>query len=673
MKTKTAIRIGFFLTVLSLISAMQSLAADQADLILFNGKIITVDTQDRVFQAVAIQGDKILKTGSDAEITPMAGPQCKMIDLKGKTVTPGLIDSHYHMMYYGAQFWPGYLDIRHPKVKSKAELLQIVGDYAKQLKPGEWISGNQGFTLQFSETLDRYDLDSVAPNNPVYVRHSSGQYSVVNSAALDTAGITKDTPNPPGSVIRRDAQGEATGVLSHYPAENLVGNYATGYGDRTDEQMFEDIKIGQAKCLEAGYTSIQDVIVGQREHIKIYKQFADSGLLKVRLYTMLYLDFPAEADSFAKNFKPIDSGLFRFGGWKLAMDGGISAGTLLMYNKSLYASQIAYQYHSQDELNRMVKTLYNTGLQVAVHVSGDEGIDMTLTAFEEAVKANPRPDPRLRIEHGLFPSASALQRMKAGNIILSTQPQWIVWYGDGYVQTTDDATMKHLLPLKNMLDGGIHIAFGCDVPASLYQEPKFAFYGAVMRRSWQSGTVFNPSQKLSIQETLRIHTMGSAYASFADSTTGSLEPGKYADLVIWSHDMYTMDPSDALNLAAEMTIVGGEIAFDVGKNPVTSVSSNGNHAAVPEHCTLSQNYPNPFNPSTTIQFQIHASADVELVIVDVQGRKVRTLADQRCDAGAHSIQWNGLDDAGKQVPGGVYMVVLKSSGHREIKKIVLLK
>jgi predicted amidohydrolase YtcJ len=673
MKTKTSIWFGIFFIALVFNNSRQSFAIDTADMILFNGKVITVDAQDRIFQAVAVKGDKILSVGSDLEIKPLAGPQCKMIDLKGKTVTPGLIDSHYHMMYYGAQFWPGYLDIRHPKVKSKADLLQVVGDYAKQLKPGVWISGNQGFTLQASETLDRWDLDSVAPNNPAYLRHSSGQYSVVNSAALDSAGIDKNTPNPPGSVIRRDAQGEATGVLSHYPAENLVGKFATGYGDRTDAQRFEDITIGQEKCLMAGYTSIQDVIIGKSEEIKAYKQFADSGLLKVRLYTMRYLDYEEQADSLAKNFKVKDSGLFRFGGWKLAMDGGMGAGTMLLYDKNLTASQLSYAYHSQDELNRMVKTLYNTGLQVAVHVSGDEGIDMTITAFEEAVKANPRPDPRLRIEHGLFPSAAALQRMKAGNIILSTQPQWIVWYGDGYVQATDDATMKHLLPLKTMLDNGIHLAFGCDVPASLYQEPRYAFQGAVMRRSWVSGTVYNPGQKLSIQEALRIHTMGSAYASFADSTTGSLEPGKYADLVIWSHDMYTMDPSDINDLAAEMTIVGGEIAYDAGKNPVTSVSLHDDQQNMPESLTLSQNYPNPFNPSTTIQFQISVAADIELSIADVRGRRVRTLADQRYDAGLHSLQWNGLDDDGKQAPGGVYIYILKSKNFRDIKKLIFLK
>ncbi|MGQ9561684.1 MAG: amidohydrolase family protein [Candidatus Oleimicrobiaceae bacterium] len=240
--------------------------------------------------------------------------------------------------------------------------------------------------------------------------------------------------------------------------------------------------------------------------------------------------------------------------------------------KNLYASQISYPYHSQDELNRIVKILYNTGLQVAVHVLGDEGIDMTITAFEAAVKANPGPDPRLRIEHGLFPSAAALDRLQSNNIILSTQPQWITWYGDGYLEATNQDVMNRFLPLKTMLTKGIHLAFGCDVPASPYQEPKFAFKGAVLRRT-ASNIPITQSEWLTTREALWVHTMGSAYASFSEDSTGSLEIGKYADMVIWSHDLYTMTGAETNDLAAEMTIVNGEILFDTGKLPITSHSN----------------------------------------------------------------------------------------------------
>jgi predicted amidohydrolase YtcJ len=223
-------------------------------------------------------------------------------------------------MYYGQQFWPGFLDIRHPRVQSKADLLRVVADYAARVQSGQWISRSQGFHLQSGETLDRWDLDGVAPNNPVYLRHGSGQYAVVNSLALQIAGIDASTPNPPSSVIVHDSRGEPTGVLSHYPAEWLVAKHATGYGDRTEEQKLEDIEIGQDLCLQAGYTSVQDVIVTSWDDIEVYRRFAESGRLKVRLYLMLYLSTEEQAINAARDFRPIDSvGPTAAGSWP---DGG---------------------------------------------------------------------------------------------------------------------------------------------------------------------------------------------------------------------------------------------------------------------------------------------------------------------------------------------------------------
>ncbi|MDZ7332713.1 MAG: amidohydrolase family protein [candidate division KSB1 bacterium] len=668
MKTKAMWLMGLIL----LAAAVLSSAQDKADLILFNGKVITVDAQDNIFQAVAIKGDKILAVGTDLEIKPLAGSPCKMIDLKGKTVTPGLIDSHYHLMYYGAQFWPGFLNIRHPVVTCKADLLRVVGDYARQLNPGDWISANQGFTLKAFETIDRWDIDSVAPLNPAYLRHSSGQYAVVNSLALQIAGIDSSTANPPCSRIVKDENGQPTGILSHYPAENLVAEHAPGYGDRSETQKFEDIELAQQLCFQAGYTAIQDVIVGSIKDIMAYKHFAEDGRLKARVYALLYVDYEQEADTLAKSLQPIRSGRFRFGGWKLAMDGGVAARSTLFYDKTLYAATNSYPYHPQDELNRMVKRLHDTGLQVAVHVLGDEGIDMTLTAFEQAMQANPRSDPRHRIEHGLFPTTAALQRISNDGIIISTQPQWITWYADGWTQATNQTIMNQMLPFKTMLDMGIHLAFGCDVPASPYQEPKWAFKGAVLRRT-NTGVTLSQSERLTTREALRAHTMGSAYASFSEDSTGSLEVGKYADLVIWSHDLYTMTGEQTNDLAAEMTIVGGEIVWDDGKNPVIVVSVDDHDNRIPMDLQLAQNYPNPFNPGTTIQFQIPAAAEVELRIYNMLGENVRILLKESCGAGLHSIQWDGCDDAGKPLASGVYWYLIKYQDHVQAKKLLLLK
>jgi len=361
--------------------------------------------------------------------------------------------------------------------------------------------------------------------------------------------------------MRDQSTGEPTGVLLHYPAENMVGQVAAGYADQSDEELEEDLKRGQDILLSAGITSGQDVIVSSPRYVKIYKNLADKNELKMRMYLLLYVNSEEQAKEYAETIKGFRSDKLTFGGWKLAIDGGVAAGTSLMYNTDLYASRNSYYYYKPDVLGRIVSLLHDTGLQISFHIIGDKGIDQALDALEDAIKANPRKDPRHRIEHAVYVNPDSLKRIKELGVVISTQPQWISWQADEYRKATNDVTMDNFIPINSMLELGIPVAFGCDVPAAITHEPIWAFIGATTRRT-ASGYVPAPDQRINIHKALKIHTVGSAYAAFEENEKGSIEEGKFADLFVWSHDFYSIKPQEASEIEALMTIIGGEVVYE---------------------------------------------------------------------------------------------------------------
>lgn len=551
----TAMGIG----ALSSVEAMSrvALAYEAADMVLYNGHIITVDEKETETNAIAIKNGLILKTGSNEEVKSFIGMGTQLIDLQGKTVTPGLVDSHIHVMYYGAQFHPQLLNVRYPLTPTKEALLKLVSDRAKISKPGEWIVGNHGFALQMEQTPNRWELDQAAPLNPVFLKVTSGQHAVANSLALKAAGITKDTPNPYGAKIGRDpASKEPNGLLFHYPAEALVTKVAPVYSGRGVEGLVEDIERGQVRCLAAGYTSGQDVIIFSNS-ISGYYEAARRNQLKMRIYLMEYVHSEDDAIQTLRKRENSQNPFLVTGGYKIAVDGGPGSKTMLMYDTKLEGAKLSYSYHDQSALNRMTSMFHRAGHQVAFHAMGDKAIDMAINAIENALQTTPRDNHRHRIEHCIFPSQMALERIKKLGIVVSVQPQWLAFHSDAWLWQTDAVTMQRCLPLKTMLDMGIHVALGCDVPATIMLEPRWAFLGSVYRTT-RSGYTPGPSERITIREALKLHTMGSAYAGFEENSKGSLAEGKLADLVVWNQDLYSIAPDEMRNLAPERVMVGGK-------------------------------------------------------------------------------------------------------------------
>lgn len=534
----------------------------ELDLVLLNGRIITLDSSDNVTEAVAVRSGKIDAVGSTQDIRALAGAGTRVIDLGGKCVTPGLVDSHTHIILYGREFRDGALDIRFPKARTKGDLLSLVEARAKEAPPGEWIAGNQGFNMSTTDAPNRFELDAVAPRHPVYLRHASGQFAVVNTFALRVAGVDRNTPDPYGGKIGKDAgNGEPNGLLFHYSAEYLVHRLVPGYGLRSDADRLTDAREGQRRALAAGYTSAQDVIVTTQEDIEAYRKLAHEGGLKMRLYLLQYLSSEQQASKLLPRAPRFKDEWLTFGGWKLAVDGGPAAGTSLMYDRSLRASNRSYPYHDQGTLDRIVLQAHKAGAQVAFHATGDQAIDMALNAVEAALNAHPRANHRHRIEHLQFATLRAFERMKRLGMVASISPQWITFHADTYRQMTNDAIMERLYPLKTMMELGLPVAFGCDVPATIMIEPQYALLGAIARTT-RSGYSPSPDQRISMRDALRMHTLGSAYASFEEQVKGSIEPGKLADMVVWSHDLYQVSPRELRELKPLTIIVGGNVVFE---------------------------------------------------------------------------------------------------------------
>jgi len=534
-----------------------------ADLILHNGNILTVDSRDHIAQAVAISQGLIQKVGTDLEVSPFNGPATRVIDLKGRTVTPGIIDAHNHMMYFGEQL-KYRLDIRPPKVRNKADLLMVVKEATKTKPEGEWIYGCQGFPGIIKDSPTRWELDEVSPKHPVFLPQMGGQYGVANSLALKLAGVNKLTPQPYGGRIEKDEKtGEPTGRLIQYPAEDLVRRKIPKV---SDEQLEEAVRYAAGLFLPHGITSVQDVIVYLRRHTKVYEQMAAKRTLPVRLYILEYVDTLPKARQKVALHPHFHNSMCTFGGWKLAIDGGPASGTALMYDKNQIGSHRAFPLIQPQDLNQMVKILHETGLQISIHVVGDEGMDLCLDAFEKAYSQTSSSTFRHRLEHANFPTRQNMDRMQKRNIIASVQPSWIHLHGDGYQNQMGKEIADRAIPIKSFLERGIPVAFSSDVPATMVFEPFWGFIGAVTRKT-RMGKFLVPGEAITMKEALRAYTYTAAYAAFEEKVKGSIEEGKMADLAVWEQNLYTIrpEPEKIKELKVVMTILDGKIVYQEDK------------------------------------------------------------------------------------------------------------
>ncbi|WP_199084735.1 amidohydrolase [Bosea sp. ASV33] len=536
--------------------------AIQADIVLRNGPI-WCGREEGVVEALAIFRDKVLAAGSDAEIKPLIGPKTRVIDLKGRLATPGLNDSHLHLVSLGMTM--GWVDSKPEAAPTLEALLGAIAARAAQSKPGEWIlsRGYDQTKLDTGRHPYREELDRAAPNNPVMLVRACGHIAICNSEALRLGGIDEQSPTPQGGLIEQQ-NGRLTGLL----AENARAPVQAAIPAATEEDIIAGIERGGQYLLSLGITSCMDAAVGQKggfREIAAYHRAKRDGRLPVRTWLTLLGD---DGRSIVPDC--YDAGLISgtgdemlmIGAVKLFLDGSAGGRTAWMTEPYLGEDKTTGVWMWEDaELERMVLDAHKKGYQLACHAIGDAAIEQLITAYEKALAAYPDPDRRHRIEHCGFSTPAQHERMVKAGIYPCPQQVFIHDFGDAYVKVLGPERALPSYPFRTWFDLGLKPATGSDAPVC-DPNPFPNFHTMLTRETWK-GTVMDAAQRVSIEEALQAYTEFGAFSQKQEKVKGKLAPGFLADVAVFSRDLLTAAPADILkDTSCDLTILGGEVVYE---------------------------------------------------------------------------------------------------------------
>jgi predicted amidohydrolase YtcJ len=513
---------------------------------------MTVDKANSIAEAVALKGDKILSVGSNAAVRALADATTKVIDLNGRTVTPGFIDPHIHFRVWGLQN-VYYIPFMPPDVKDIPSLQRVLADVLKGMQPGEWI---MGYYLGLSDKMipTKEDLDPVSKENPVFIMHIGGHWGTANSVAMQIAGVTNSTESPQGGIIEK-VDGVLTGVFYNHRAMDVLRRYAPPVSiDQVKQAILETQKV----FTSCGVTSFHDNNIREVEHIQAYQELSQQGQLYLRNELYLTLEWPTDLER-VDQVKPMDSNVTRFAGYKFLIDG---QGPTAYCHEAHNGVEWRMPTWEPQMFKDTIKSLHNTGLQICVHCIGDAATDLTLEAYEAAMNANPRADPRHRIEHAVITTPQATQKMKDLGVVVSTQPAFIYLFGEGWGTIFNPAQMARILVTREWIDAGVHVAIGSDAPSTPLYYPQATLAGAMTRYTIKKNMI-GADQVFDFTQALRAHTYEGAYAAHQENIKGTLEAGKLADLVVWPEDPSTLSMSELVQLTTvDMTMVGGKVVYE---------------------------------------------------------------------------------------------------------------
>jgi predicted amidohydrolase YtcJ len=550
-------------TLLALTLMNNSALADKStitpDLIIVNAVIHTMDPNQPTAEALAIHGNRILAVGSTKDIRKLAGSNTRVIDAKKRLLLPGFNDAHTHFMNGGFQL--SSVDLR--DANSPKEFAERIRTFAAKQPAGRWIRGGDWDHERWSEAkLPTKDLiDSFTSETPVFVNRLDGHMALANSLALRLAGVTRQTLDPPGGVIVRDAKtGEPTGILKD-AAQSLVWKVIPR---RSHDELLSAARSATEYAASLGVTSVQDVLAGT--DVGIYQTLLDRGELKTRIYAVTPL--PDFEDLLRTGVRAhFGSEMLRVGALKGFADGSLGSTTALFnepYRDEPGTSGIASDemYPEGSMLNR-VRAADKAGLQVMIHAIGDRANDLILTLFEQVARENGDRDRRFRIEHAQHLRPQDIPRFARDRVIASMQPYHAIDDGRWAEKRIGKERAKTTYAFRSLLDSGATLAFGTDWSVAPLN-PILSVYAAVTRRTLdgKNSKGWIPEQKISVEEAVHAYTMGSAYAEFQEKVKGSITPGKVADLVILSRDIFKIDPKEIETVKVTMTLVDGRTVYE---------------------------------------------------------------------------------------------------------------
>lgn len=554
------------LSIPLLLVALVSAQAQQGiTLLLINGKIWTVNPRQKEAEAVAVSGNRILAVGSTSEILHLKQPGTHVIDLRGRRVLPGFNDAHVHFYSGGANLTGPQL--RH--AKSQREFRDTLSAFAHQLPRAEWITGgswdHENWTPARLPT--RQLIDPVTKEWPVFVNRLDGHMSLANSLALKLAGVDRNTKDVPGGVIVRDENGEPTGILKD-AAQTLIERVIP---PPSEKQIRVAIRAAQEYANSNGVTSVQDMSASP-DVFRAYQSLLHSGELHVRVSGHQPLPVWKNLANVGL-MADFGSAYLHIGGLKGFADGSLGSTTALMYQPYLDAPNTSGIASAElvhpDQMQKNIEDADAAGLQIAVHAIGDKANHTILGFYEEAERKNGPRDRRFRIEHAQHLLAADIPRFAQLHVIASMQPYHCIDDGRWAEKRIGPERAKTTYAFRSLLDSGATLAFGSDWDVAP-MSPLMGIYGAVTRRTLDGkhpdGWV--PEQKITVEEAVRAYTMGSAYASFDDNIKGSIEPGKLADLIVLSDDIFVIDPVKIADTRVEMTIFDGRIVMMDERGPL---------------------------------------------------------------------------------------------------------